>query len=110
MDISPNNILLGVDDLAVLTKVEQAELTNPSPRKVLTDRTIHLSYTMPITSGAPVISDFGAARLGEPGQKHSGDVMPGVYRAPEIIIGVDWDSQIDIWSVGVMARKLTLKT
>ncbi|KAI5235388.1 hypothetical protein E4T42_09717 [Aureobasidium subglaciale] len=41
---------------------------------------------MPLTHGAPIISDFGAARLGVPGQKHSGDVMPGVYRAPEI-----WD-------------------
>jgi serine/threonine protein kinase len=86
----------------VLLKVEQAELENPSPRKVLPDRTIHLSYTMPITSGEPVISDFGAARLGEPGQKHSGDVMPGVYRAPEMIVGMEWDSKIDIWSVGVM--------
>ncbi|SPO04717.1 uncharacterized protein DNG_07402 [Cephalotrichum gorgonifer] len=57
---------------------------------------------MPITHGAPVISDFGAARLGEPGQKHSGDVMPGVYRTPEVILGMDWDSKIDIWSVGVM--------
>ncbi|OAP54361.1 non-specific serine/threonine protein kinase [Fonsecaea erecta] len=101
-DISPNNILLGIKDAAVLLKAEQAELENPSPRKVLADRVIHLSYTMPITYGEPVISDFGAARLGEPGQKHSGDVMPGFYRAPEIVVGMEWDSKIDIWSVGVM--------
>ncbi|KAL2757273.1 hypothetical protein ACRALDRAFT_2039739 [Sodiomyces alcalophilus JCM 7366] len=79
-----------------------AEIKNPSSRKELADRTIHLSYTMSITHGAPLICDFGAARLGEPGQKHSGDVMPGVYRAPEMIIGAEWDTKIDIWFVGVM--------
>ena len=85
-----------------VAKVERAELENPSPRKVLEDRTIHLSYTMPLTSGPLVISDFGAGVLGEPGQKHTGDVMPGFYRAPEIILGMEWSSKIDIWSVGVM--------
>ncbi|KAK2029527.1 protein kinase [Colletotrichum zoysiae] len=105
-DVSPKNILLGAKGSTVFSQIQHAELQNPSPRKVLGDRTIYLSYSMPITSGAPVISDFGAARLGEPGQKHSGDVMPVVYRAPEVIIGSDWDSKIDIWSVGVMVWDL----
>lgn len=90
-----------------ISKVEQAELASPSPRKVLADRTIYLSYTMPTTYNPPVITDFGAARLGDPGQKHSGGVMPGVFRAPEIIAGMEWDSKIDIWSVGVMVRITT---
>ncbi|OAG39804.1 hypothetical protein AYO21_05869 [Fonsecaea monophora] len=89
-----------------MSKVEQAEQDTPSPRKVLADRTIHISWVMPTTYGSPVITDFGAARLGEPEQKHSGDVMPGVYRAPEIIAGTEWDSKIDIWSVGVMIWSL----
>lgn len=108
-DVSPNNILLGVEDASIFATIEQKELQNPSPRKVLDDRVIHLSYTMPITHGAPVITDFGAARLGDPGQKHSGDVMPGVYRAPEVILGMEWDPKIDIWSVGVMVSKGDLK-
>lgn len=62
-----------------MSKVEQAELASPSPRKVLADRAIYLSYAMPTTYNPPVITDFGAARLGDPGQKHSGDVMPGVF-------------------------------
>ncbi|RTE81737.1 hypothetical protein BHE90_003733 [Fusarium euwallaceae] len=101
VDISSNNIHLGANKAAIV-KVELAELENPSPRKILVDRTIYLSYTMPITSDPLVISDFGAAVLGQPGQKHTGDVMPAVYRAPEIILGMEWDSKIDIWSVGVM--------
>ena len=94
----------------MLSEIEQTELKHPSPRKVLADRVIHLSYTMPITYGEPVICDFGAAHLGEPGQKHSGDVMPGVYRAPEMIVGMEWDSKIDIWSVGVIVRRAALHT
>ncbi|RMY25836.1 hypothetical protein D0866_11004 [Hortaea werneckii] len=105
LDISPNNVLVTADDTAIC-KVEQAEIAGPSPRKVLADRTIHLSYTMPTTFKSPVITDFGHARLGDPGQKYSGDVMPGVFRAPEVIAGMEWDSQIDIWSVGVMVWNL----
>ncbi|RMY79020.1 hypothetical protein D0863_00350 [Hortaea werneckii] len=104
-DLSPNNLLVGADETAV-SKVEQAELAEPSPQKVLADRTIHLSYEVPTTYNPPVITDFGAARLGDPGQKYSGDVMPGVFRAPEVIAGMEWDSQIDIWSVGVMIWNL----
>ncbi|RMY83670.1 hypothetical protein D0862_11640 [Hortaea werneckii] len=104
-DLSPNNLLVGADNAAI-SKVEQAELAEPSPRKLLEDRTIHLSYEMPTTYNPPVITDFGAARLGDPGQKHSGDVMPGVFRAPEVIAGMEWDSQIDIWSIGVMIWNL----
>lgn len=100
--MSPNNILLGVHDTSVFQDIEQAELDMPSARKILPDRVIHLSHLMPITYGALMISDFGSARLGEPGQKYSGDVMPGVYRAPEVIFDMQWDSKIDIWSVGVM--------
>ncbi|KAF2453036.1 protein kinase, partial [Lineolata rhizophorae] len=98
-DISPNNILLGAPDSSVFSIIEQDELEHPSARKILPDRTIYCSCPMPITSGPPVICNFGAAKMGG---KHTGDVMPGVYRAPEIIMGMEWDSKIDIWSVGVM--------
>lgn len=86
----------------IISRVEEAEINTPSPRKILPDRVIHLSYAMPTSWGSPVITDFGAARLGDPGQMHDGDVMPGMYRAPEIIAGRSWDSKIDIWSFGVM--------
>ncbi len=102
-DLSPNNILLGAPDPSVFAEIEKAELEHPSPRKILLDRSIYCSRTMPITSGLLKICDFGAARIGE---KHVGDVMPGVYRAPEIIMGMEWNSKIDIWSFGVMVRNV----
>ncbi|KAJ4309798.1 hypothetical protein N0V84_011307 [Fusarium piperis] len=57
---------------------------------------------MPATTGMPVICDFGSSVIGEPGQKHRGDVMPDFYRAPEVILGMEWDEKIDIWCVGLM--------
>jgi serine/threonine protein kinase len=92
----------------MLANLEEKERLNPSPRKVLDDRVIHLSYTMPMSYKDPVITDFGAAYLGEPGQKYRDDVMPGVYRAPEVLAGMEWDSKIDIWSIGVMVRLTSL--
>jgi hypothetical protein len=51
------------------------------------ERAIYRSQVMPVTSGPLVISDFGTAFIGEPGEKFEGDVMPNFYRAPEIILG-----------------------
>ncbi len=84
----------------MFSEIEKSELEPPSARKVFPDRTIYLRHRMPVTEGFPVACDFGSAKIGD---KHTGDVMPGVYRAPEVIMGMEWDCKIDIWSVGVMA-------
>ena len=42
--------------------------------------------------------------LARVGQKHSGDIMPHIDRAPEVILGMDWDSKVDIWTIGIMVR------
>ncbi|EDN97521.1 hypothetical protein SS1G_12372 [Sclerotinia sclerotiorum 1980 UF-70] len=90
---------LDVPDSSVFEKIEQLELEHPLARKILLDRVIYLHYDMPILSGTPILCDFGAARISE---RHSGDVMPALYRAPEVILNMQWSSKIDIWSVGVM--------
>lgn len=33
--------------------------------------------------------------------------MPGIYRAPEVILGMEWDFKVDIWSAGVMVINFT---
>lgn len=60
---------------------------------------------MPVNAGLPVLCDFGEARVGD---KHRGDVMPGIYRAPEVILGMEWDCKLDIWAIGVTVRGLLL--
>lgn len=33
--------------------------------------------------------------------------MPGIYRAPEVILGMEWDCKVDIWSIGLMVSMRT---
>jgi serine/threonine-protein kinase SRPK3 len=99
-DISPNNVLQKIEDDSITFQIEQGELEQPIARKILNDRTIYNSRPMPLSTGLPVLCDLGEARIGT--QKHTGDIMPGIYRAPEVILGMDWDSKVDIWSIGVM--------
>ncbi|KAB8222409.1 kinase-like domain-containing protein [Aspergillus novoparasiticus] len=99
-DISSNNILQGNMNSKILSQVEEDELNRPSPRKALDDRYIYYSRPMPVCASLPVVSDLGEARIGK--QKHRGDIMPGIYRAPEVILDMDWDCKVDIWSTGAM--------
>jgi serine/threonine protein kinase len=96
--------MFGVKDPTVWSKIEQLEVDQPSPRKVTDGRNVYRSYRTPHTlwSGLPIITDFGAARFGDPGEMHAGDVMPDIYRAPEIILGMEFDTKIDMWSIGLM--------
>lgn len=75
-------------------------MSRPIARKVLADRHIYFSRPLPVSTGLPVISDLGEARVGS--GKHRGDIMPGIYRAPEVILDMDWDSKVDVWSIGAM--------
>ncbi|KZF26692.1 protein kinase [Xylona heveae TC161] len=99
-DLQPSNMLLGIHDDSVLVKFEQYETENPCPRKELGDRTIYLSRPMPLTKGEPSITDLSEARFGD--LKHTDRVMPNVYRAPEVILGMPWSYPVDIWGFGMM--------
>jgi serine/threonine protein kinase len=100
VDISSNNILQGIEDTSILCNIEEDEMKQPVARKVLPGRNIYHSRPLPVNEALPVLCDLGEARLGS--AKHNGDIMPGIYRAPEVILGMDWDCKVDIWSVGMM--------
>ncbi|KAB8213320.1 kinase-like domain-containing protein [Aspergillus novoparasiticus] len=99
-DLQPSNILLGIKDNSILSKFEEAEFEAPVPRKTLEDRTVYLSRRLPLSYGTPVLCDLGEARLGTDQQK--GDIMPDIYRAPEVILDISWDYKVDIWNVGMV--------
>ncbi|PTU17531.1 hypothetical protein P175DRAFT_0504826 [Aspergillus ochraceoroseus IBT 24754] len=103
-DVQPNNILLGIEDKAVLAYMEEDEITNPAPRKLLDDRTIYATRAMPLTNGEPILADLGEARLAE--ERQTGLIMPDVYRAPEVMLDMEWDNKVDIWAIGQTAWTL----
>lgn len=73
------NLLLPADDPQIFSSIEEAEIEEPSPRKILDDgRTIYLSRLPLPSNGLPLLSDFGEARFGD--EEHNEDIMPNVYR------------------------------
>jgi serine/threonine-protein kinase SRPK3 len=96
LDFQPNNVLMGINDSSVLDRFAEMAITNPAPRKELLDRIIYVSQSMPLTKGLPSLTDFSEARFGN--SMHTGLIMPNVYRAPEVILGMQWSYPVDIWS------------
>ncbi|PYH89699.1 kinase-like protein [Aspergillus ellipticus CBS 707.79] len=104
-DIQPNNILLGIDDISILASMEKDEFADPAPRKPLAGRTIYATRAMPLTGGQPILADLGEARLTD-GRRQTVPIMPSVYRAPEVTLGLAWDEKVDIWALGQTAWTL----
>ena len=100
LDLQPSNLLMGINDESFFFQYEQNELDNPTPRKPLDGRTTYLSRPLPLSFGPPVLCDFGEARFGE--EVHRDDIMPDVYRAPEVILGMKWSYSVDIWNVAMV--------
>lgn len=59
---------------------------------------------MSLSKALPLLCDFGEARLfseaGTPGE----DIMPNVYKAPEVIMQMEWDYKVDVWNVAMVVR------
>ncbi|KAI1347028.1 kinase-like protein [Xylaria sp. FL0043] len=102
-DLHLDNLLISVTDASVMSAIEENEMKRPSARKLLNDRTIHISQTILGGGGPLTICDFGQARIGK---THRGDAMPTQYRAPEIILDMEWGNAVDLWSVGLIAWDL----
>ena len=83
---------------------EYAESATDDPIVCRTDppRNIYESQRFSQTKnlGLPVLIDFGEARHGK--QAYRDPVQPNLYRAPEVLLQMEWDEKIDIWSVGML--------
>ncbi|PYI02933.1 protein kinase [Aspergillus sclerotiicarbonarius CBS 121057] len=107
-DIQEKNIMLSVEDESILVDFEEAEKSNPSPRKIIGDRVIYSSRKLgiPKIHGRPILSDFGEARFSSSLGTQWEDVQPLIYRAPEVVLRMPWNEKIDIWNLGVLAWDL----
>lgn len=100
--------MLGTEDDTIFKIFEQEEADEPSLRKIDEDRIIYASRQtdIPDNPSRAVLCDFGDAHFGE--ETYTAEVMPDLYRAPEIVLGIPWNEKIDIWSVGQMVRQRLL--
>ncbi|MCJ1400130.1 hypothetical protein MMC11_003334 [Xylographa trunciseda] len=101
-DIQGGNIMMSIIDQSTLKTFEDEEWAEPSARKIDGDRIIYTSRALDIPDdpGVFVLCDFGDARFGA--AEYSGEVMPDLYRAPELVLRIPWNEKIDIWSVGML--------
>ncbi|KAL2256675.1 hypothetical protein VTK26DRAFT_1319 [Humicola hyalothermophila] len=101
-DIQPGNFMLSISDPTVLVKAVSNEWSSPGPHKLLGENEIYCSVDLdlPVDGDIPIISDFGDAHFGDP--PYFAEVMPDLFRAPEMILGIPWDEKIDTWAFGLM--------
>lgn len=94
--MQPWNILLGVFEDSGLIQFEREEQEYPSPRKELSTHTVYLTRSLPLTGkGGARLGDFSEARLDSP--QNDDPIMPDVYRAPEVMLGLPWSYPVDLW-------------
>ncbi|KAJ5091038.1 kinase-like domain-containing protein [Penicillium argentinense] len=107
-DIQEKNVMLDVEDESILVDFENAEISIPSPRKLVGNRTIYYSRKLgiPKMHGRPVLADFGEARFGSDTGTYYDIVQPFIYRAPEVILRMPWNEKIDIWNLAVLTWDL----
>ncbi|KAM5473342.1 hypothetical protein MferCBS49748_001156, partial [Microsporum ferrugineum] len=107
-DISPQNVLMQLEDDSGLKDIEDQESRNPSVPIITIEGVVPLyrsRKTKLELSGLPVLVDFGQMRLAE-GQTNQDWWMSDLYRAPEVLLGLPWEYPVDVWSIGVMTLEL----
>jgi hypothetical protein len=96
--------MLTIDDETILEDFERTEKEEPSPMKIIDNHRIiygsrSLRHPKDALWGHPVLCDFGETRIGD---FHSGTIQPELYRAPEVLFEMRWNSSVDIWSVACL--------
>ncbi|KAJ5405013.1 protein kinase [Penicillium sp. CMV-2018d] len=110
-DISPQNVLMKIEDDTSLQDIENQESQDPSlpiastiygamPIVVYKSR-----LTMLALSGNLNLTDYGQMRLVE-GCVNQDWWMSDLYRAPEVLLHLPWGFPAGIWSIGVMTLEL----
>lgn len=95
-DLKAANFLHTIEDDTLLPNFEAEELETPSPYKIVEDNYVYESRELgiPRISGDLVLIDFGESRIGA--QKYTQQLQPEVYRAPEVLLQMDWDHKVGI--------------
>ncbi|KKZ58530.1 hypothetical protein EMCG_05518 [[Emmonsia] crescens] len=84
---------------------EDGKFNDPAPRKIYKDRTVYSSrYMTQDPQALPFRCDFSDAIFDD--QEHDELIMPEPLRAPGILLRMEWNNKVDIWSFAVVAWQL----
>lgn len=100
-------MLVSLQNDSIPQRIEGEEAQNPGVSTTVNGYAAYPSRGQPTSvldlSDDAILTDFGSARLVDAGNKDWW--MPDTYRAPEVLLGLPWDHEVDLWSIGVMVRK-----
>lgn len=97
-DLKPENIMLNSLDSQIFNYNEEIPSSDTTiTRRVETQRRVLLDTEIRLI-------DFGSATFEN--EHHSHTVTTRHYRAPEIVMGLDWSHPCDIWSIGCILVEL----
>jgi len=104
-DLQAKNVIISSNDDSIFEEWDKEEQTEPNARKFKDDKVVYQSRSVSSPAnirkfGFPILSDFGEARIGD---SHRGIIQPDIYRAPEVILGMQWTSKVDIWNAGLLS-------
>ena len=88
--------MMSIADKEILKKFEEEEWSEPSLRRIDGNHIIYASRELEIPDDFSdfVICDFGYAVFSK--EKYTGEVMPDLYCAPELVLHTTWNEKIDI--------------
>lgn len=116
LDLKLENIMVSFEDPTVLAEFLDSQFETPMACKIdSTGRPVYQSHNDfgPLKSlgSIPQLVDFGLAN----GLRQDDDwgiwpIQPDHYRAPDVILGIGWQLNVDIWNFGVLVRGVISKT
>ncbi|OJD24771.1 CMGC/SRPK protein kinase [Blastomyces percursus] len=88
-DIQTKNIMIGTTDPTIFGEWDTLEIENPTPRKVVSDRTVYASQ-------------FFKPKSAWKAGNRKGSSNPSFTRAAEVVLCMRWTEKVDIWNLGVL--------
>ena len=105
LDIKPQNVLTEIKEPWIFEKfledVPSAQQIKKLGRKFLTPTTI-MKPPKDYMNSDFRLADFGQAR--QDSDRNTDQVQAELLRAPEVVLQMNWNSKIDIWSVACVVR------